>query len=138
MKIIGYESQYRTQVVELWKTVFGYSQKRNDPGLALDKKVEANDGLLFLAAEDGKILGTVMAGYDGHRGWIYSLAVAGDSRNKKIGTSLVQAAEKALVERGCPKINLQVLPSNSGVIDFYRKLGYSVEERISMGKSLVD
>ena len=77
-----------------------------------------------------------MGGYDGHRGWIYSLAVAPRFRRRGIGTALVRHVEKALLGRGCPKINLQVLPSNSDVVAFYRKLGYKVEERISIGRVL--
>ena len=75
-----------------------------------------------------------MAGYDGHRGWIYSLAVAPRFRRRGIATALVHHVEQALAARDCPKINLQILPSNSAVIAFYHKLGYTLEDRISMGK----
>jgi ribosomal protein S18 acetylase RimI-like enzyme len=85
---------------------------------------------------DGKTVGTVMGGYDGHRGWIYSLAVDPDHRHQKIGTALVRHVVRTLANLGCPKINLQVLSSNVATVDFYTKLGYRVEERISLGKVL--
>ncbi len=77
-----------------------------------------------------------MAGYDGHRGWIYSLAVAETQQRRGVGSRLVQHAEQALGDLGCPKVNLQVRSSNSSVVEFYRSLGYDAEERISMGKRL--
>ena len=88
------------------------------------------------AVADGNVVGTVMGGYDGHRGWIYSLAVDAAHRRQKLGTALIRHVEKALAEQGSPKINLQVLSSNAGAIEFYEKLGYHIEERISMGKVL--
>jgi ribosomal protein S18 acetylase RimI-like enzyme len=92
--------------------------------------------LFFVALINGIVVGTVMGGYDGHRGWIYSLAVSPETRRRGIGTALMRHAEQELARRGCPKINLQVLASNAGVVAFYQKLGYAVEERVSMGKVL--
>jgi len=77
-----------------------------------------------------------MAGYDGHRGWLYTVAVSPQYRRQGIGRKLVQHAESALIEMGCLKINLQVRASNAEVVAFYQRLGYLVEERISMGKLL--
>jgi ribosomal protein S18 acetylase RimI-like enzyme len=77
-----------------------------------------------------------MAGYDGHRGWIYSLAVSPGHRRQSIGRTLLVHAEKALAAMGCPKVNLQVRATNSDVVEFYRKAGYALEERISLGKHL--
>ena len=79
-----------------------------------------------------------MAGYDGHRGWLYSLAVSDPYRGNGIGSALVRQAEAALTERGCLKINLQILEDNREVEEFYQKLGYLTEPRISMGKPLPD
>ncbi len=90
----------------------------------------------MVAVEDGKIVGTVMGGYDGHRGWIYSLAVDHRERHRGIGSALIDYIEQALKALGCLKVNLQVVASNSGVVEFYEKLGFSVEDRISMGKRL--
>ena len=108
----------------------------NTPQLfAIDRKMAASDGLFFVWEAEG-VRGTIMAGYDGHRGWLYSLAVAEDWQNRGIGSALVKHAETALRECGCVKINLQILAGNDGVVEFYRKLGFVTEERISMGRHL--
>ena len=90
----------------------------------------------MVAEADGRVVGTVMGGYDGHRGWIYSLAVDDCERHRGIGSALVDNIERALKALGCLKVNLQVVSTNSGVVEFYEKLGFSVEDRISMGKRL--
>lgn len=77
-----------------------------------------------------------MAGYDGHRGWVYYLAVNPTYRRNGIGTALMKKAEGLLVQNGCPKLNLQIRADNSDLQAFYKKLSYTVEERISMGKKL--
>lgn len=125
---------HRDQVIPLWKTAFGYEAAHNAPGLAIDKKLAVGDGLFFVALVDGVVAGTSMAGYDGHRGWLYAVAVHPDHRGRGIATALVRHAEQALTERGCMKINLQIVSSNEGVQGFYASLGYAVEPRISMGK----
>ena len=92
--------------------------------------------MLLVALAEGKVVGTVMGGYDGHRGWVYSLAVDEARRHTGIGSALVERIEQSLRVLGCLKVNLQVVGSNSSVVDFYKKLGFSVEDRISMGKRL--
>jgi ribosomal protein S18 acetylase RimI-like enzyme len=126
----------RVQVVELWRNVLGYETAHNEPNLAITKKLATHDGLFFVAAEDSEILGTVMAGYDGHRGWLYSVAVHPSKRQLGLGSLLVQHAEKALADLGCLKINLQLVASNEATAAFYESMGYAVEPRISMGKVL--
>ena len=92
---------------------------------------------MFLVGPVGSTLvATVMAGYDGHRGWINYLAVAADSQRRGFGRRLMDEAEARLREMGCPKINLQVRNSNAGVVEFYRAIGYSVDDVLSMGKRL--
>ena len=136
MLIQKYEDNlHKEEVIDLWKSVFGYSDDRNDPSLCICKKLSV-DNMIFVAIEDKRVVGTVMAGYDGHRGWIYSLAVNIEHRGKNIGSGLLAEAEKELKGLGCVKINLQILSSNKEVIDFYIKHGYKVEERISMGKEI--
>jgi ribosomal protein S18 acetylase RimI-like enzyme len=127
----------REQVLDLWRCVFGYEGAHNAPQLVLDKKLAVDDGLLFTAEVDGKVVGSVMAGYDGHRGWIYSLAVLPEHRRRGLGSRLVRHAEEHLKALGCPKINLQIMKGNEAVESFYRKLGYESEQRISMGKKLL-
>ncbi len=124
-------------VVALWTAVLGYGFAHNAPELSIRKKTEVADGLFFVAEAEGRLVGTVMAGYDGHRGWIYSLAVDPVFRKQGIGRRLLRHAETSLLERGCVKINLQIADGNEGVIGFYEKTGYKVEPRTSMGKLLL-
>jgi ribosomal protein S18 acetylase RimI-like enzyme len=124
--------------VNLWKTVFGYESAHNDPELVIAKKMETGDELFFVALDGPTVVGTIMAGYDGHRGWIYSVAVSPVHRHQGIGSLLVSNAEKALARKGCVKINLQILEENEGVTAFYKSCGYDVEKRISMGKRIVE
>lgn len=127
---------HREQVVELWKTVFGYETAHNSPNLVIDKKIATGDGLFFVAVADVEIVGTIIAGYDGHRGWIYSVAVHPNHRKQGIGSDLVSHAERALAAKGCMKINLQIMQGNEAVAAFYSSLGYSEEKRVSMGKRI--
>ena len=90
----------------------------------------------MVALANDKVVGTVMGGYDGHRGWVYSLAVDDRERHRGVGSALLDKIEEALKALGCLKVNLQVVASNSGVVEFYEKLGFTVEDRISMGKRL--
>jgi Acetyltransferases len=85
----------------------------------------------------GTIVATVMAGYEGHRGWINYLAVHPDCQRKGYGRMMMNRAEALLLELGCPKINLQVRVGNEGVIEFYRKLGYQIDQVVSLGKRLI-
>jgi len=94
------------------------------------------DGLFFVAEAGEKVVGTIMAGYDGHRGWIYSVAVLPEYRKRGLGSQLMRHAEERLKFLGCPKINLQIMQENEAVEAFYRNLGYETEQRISMGKKI--
>ncbi len=127
---------HRSQVMDLWRASFSYGTPHNEPGLVIDKKRVMNDGLFFVGLVDGVVAGTVMAGYDGHRGWLYSVAVASAHRKLQLGSALVRHAEAALAARGCLKINLQLTAGNESVSDFYARLGYRIEPRVSMGKIL--
>ena len=127
---------HRGQVIMLWESIFGYEAAHNSPGLVIDKKVATDDRLFFVAIADNSVVGTVMAGYDGHRGWIYSVAVSPSHRRQGLGSRLVSHAERALICLGCMKINLQIMEGNERVAAFYASLGYSVEKRISMGKRI--
>ena len=127
---------HRAQVIALWEAVFGYETAHNRPSLAIDKKIAAEDGLFFVAIIENQVIGTIMAGYDGHRGWIYSVAVHPEHRKQSIGSQLVAHAERALTEKGCIKINLQIVAGNEPVAAFYASLGYAIEQRVSMGKRI--
>jgi ribosomal protein S18 acetylase RimI-like enzyme len=134
MEIRSFQPEDEPGVIAIWQEVFAYPTQHNNPAFTIGLKLRAQPQLFFVAVEEEKVIGTVMGGYDGHRGWIYLLAVAPGSRRRGAGSALVRHVEAALRTLGCPKINLQVLAENSQVVRFYEKLGFRVEERISMGK----
>ena len=127
---------HRAEVIDLWARVFAYTAPHSAPSLAIDKMLEVPGNFFFVALAGGEVVGTILAGYDGHRGWLYSVAVKPLHRSQGIGAALVRRAEEALIARGCLKINLQILGGNDGVTGFYESLGYVVEPRISMGKRI--
>lgn len=135
-EIRPYHGKDRDGLLSLWTEIFPASSPHNDPETSLDKKLRNDPDLLLVSVMDGKVIGSVMGGFDGHRGWIYSLAVSPSLRRKGIASALMAVIEEKLRERGCLKVNLQVLSSNSGVVALYKELGFHVEERISMGKKL--
>ena len=92
--------------------------------------------LFFVGVRGGKVCATVMAGFEGHRGWINYLTVSPDLRRRGIGRRMMEEAETRLKDLGCPKINLQIRSSNTGVMAFYKRIGFSVDDVISMGKKL--
>ena len=138
-EIIEFDNRkHRQQVVALWQNVFGYESDHNSPELVIDKKIALEDGLFFVASVEYNVIGTVMAGYDGHRGWIYSMAVLPDHQKKGIGSALLKYIEEKLSALGCLKVNLQIMEGNEPVEKFYKANGYSTEKRISMGKRLYE
>lgn len=122
-------------MASLWGEVFGYSEARNHPARVLAAK-RAWDERVLVAVEDAKVLGSIMIGFDGHRGWLYRVAVSGAARRRGIGRLLVRAAEAELTALGCLKVNLQLHLHNADGQAFWRALGYDVEPRVSMGKDL--
>jgi ribosomal protein S18 acetylase RimI-like enzyme len=129
-------------VVALWLQAFpeyqDTSRPHRNPRLSIANKLGTQPELFFVATrdEDGALVGTVMTGYDGHRGWLYSLAVDPRARRLGIGTRLVRHAEAALAERGCPKLNLQVLHDKPDVLAFYESLGYRTDAVVCLSKRL--
>jgi ribosomal protein S18 acetylase RimI-like enzyme len=123
-------------VAALWRDIFSNNRPWHDPLTDVRRKAAQGDGLLLVGHANGVLIATVMIGYDGHRGWIYRLAVAPAQRKQGVGSAMVRAAEEELRARGCPKLNLQVEGSNRAVVGFYERLGYAVEDRVSMGKPL--
>lgn len=123
-------------VVALW-TDAGLTRPWNDPVKDIWRKTTTQPEMFLIAENDeGHVVGSAVAGYDGHRGWIHYLAVAASHRGTGLGAELVRRAESMLVELGCPKVQLQVRPENTGVIEFYEKLGYATYQAVSMGKRL--
>lgn len=127
----------RERVIELWRES-GVMRSWNDPNLDVDRKLAIKDEMFFVAVLGEVVLGSVMSGYDGHRGWINYLAVDPQRRGEGVGRLLMEHAERHLHNVGCPKINLQIRADNSTAIEFYERLGFTVDDVVSMGKRLVD
>ncbi len=123
-------------VVDLWK-LCDLTRPCNDPTKDITRKLTVQPELFLLAEQEGRIIGSVMAGYEGHRGWINYLAVHPDYRRAGLGRQLMAAAEKRLLSLGCPKINLQVRTSNAAAIGFYQSIGFAQDEVVSYGKRLI-
>ena len=136
VQIRSYVESDEGGVIALWREVFPNAPAWNDPASDIQRKLAVQRELFLVATVGSRIVGTVMAGYDGHRGWVYYVVVSPDHRRQCIGTELMKRAEEGLAGLGSPKINLQVRASNKAVVRFYEKLGYGVEERVSMGKRL--
>lgn len=135
MNIRKYIEKDRDQLIGLWKDVFPEDPAHNEPSKVIEQKLAVDD-LIFIAEREGEIIGACIAGYDGHRGWLYSVAVARAHRRHGTGTKLLKTALRALKALGCPKVNIQIRATNTAVADFYRSLGFSAEERLSMGTFL--
>jgi ribosomal protein S18 acetylase RimI-like enzyme len=123
-------------VVALWQAC-GLTRPWNDPYKDIERKLTEQPELFLVAEREGQVLGSAMIGFDGHRGWVYYLAVAPGHQRMRLGRRLMERAEQLLIERGCPKINLLVRSTNAGVLAFYEKLGYARDEAVPLGKRLI-
>ena len=132
MQVRRYQPKDELEVIALWSEVFAETAPYNQPDRSLKAKLAVDDAI-FVAELDGQVIGTTLAGYDGHRGWLYSVAVSPKARRRGVGAALIRKALNYLRQRGCPKVNLQVRPDNEGVTAFYESLGFSLEPRICMG-----
>jgi ribosomal protein S18 acetylase RimI-like enzyme len=135
MKIRKYIEKDRQFLIELWETIFPDDPPHNEPSKVLEAKLAVDD-LIFVAEDNNRIIGACMAGYDGHRGWLYAVAVLPEYRRTRTGSSLIEHAMQCLQEIGCIKVNLQIRSTNAGVAAFYESLGFIREDRISMGMRL--
>ena len=131
-----FEPQDHAEVVSLWKDVFSDDPPWNEPSAVIRRKLTVQPELFLVAHVDGRLVATVLAGFDGVRGWIHHLAVRPSHRRLGIARALMVVVEEGLAKLGCPKVNLQVRATNAAVMSFYRALGYSIEERASLGKRL--
>ena len=134
--IVKYAESHFDGVAALWQEAFPNPQPWNAPEVTTRARLAMLPELFLVATDGDQIIGSILAGYDGHRGWLYSVAVLKTHQRRGVGSALVSEAERRLLELGCVKINLQIQSTNASVTDFYRHLGYEVEERVSMGKRL--
>ena len=137
LEIRPYEEGDDDAVVALWRAC-GLVVPWNDPRKDIRRKLRVQRDLVLVGSLDGNLVATVMAGYEGHRGWINYLAVAEECRRRGFGRRMMDAAEARLRAIGCPKINLQIRRSNAAAVGFYRSLGFLEDESVSMGKRLVE
>jgi len=135
LQIRSFETADEPSVVQLWKDA-GLTVPWNDPHRDIQRKLAVQSDLLLVGSIDGKIVASVMAGYDGHRGWVYYLAVQPDLQRGGIGRQMMEEAEARLKSLGCPKIDLMVRSSNTQVIEFYKSIGYKIVDVVTMGKRL--
>ncbi|WP_298471025.1 GNAT family acetyltransferase [uncultured Erythrobacter sp.] len=137
IEIQPYDPAHFDGVDRLWREVFPNDPPRNQAGSAIPVKLSLKDGLFWVAIErEDAVVGTIMAGWDGHRGWLYSVAVDPHKQRAGIGRQLVEHAVQELRRRGCGKVNLQIRAGNDAVEAFYAKLGFQTEARISMGREV--
>jgi ribosomal protein S18 acetylase RimI-like enzyme len=135
MHIRPFELQDEDAVIALWNEC-DLLRPWNDPRKDIRRKLQVRPDLFLVGVVESRIVATVMAGYEGHRGWLNYLAVAPAEQRQGFARTIVAEAERLLRECGCPKINLQVRTSNAGVIEFYRRIGYAMDDVVSMGKRL--
>ena len=135
LSIRPFQATDESDLIALWVDC-GLVVPENDPLKDIQRKGAVNPEWFLIGELDGQIVASCMAGYEGHRGWINYLAVAPDHRNEGFARKIMEHAEALLRKSGCPKINLQIRETNSQAIEFYKKIGYSQDPVISMGKRL--
>ena len=135
-KIREYAAGDETAVIDLWKVVFKNDPPWNAPASIIRRKLAFQPNLFLIGELDKHLIATVLGGYDGFRGWIYHLAVNPAWQHRGFARMMMMAIEGRLLDIGCIKINLQVRSSNVQVIEFYRSIGYAVEDHTSLGKLL--
>jgi ribosomal protein S18 acetylase RimI-like enzyme len=136
MHIRTFRAADESAVVALWDEC-RLTRPWNDPHKDIARKLAVQSELFLVGVVDEAVIASVMAGYEGHRGWMNYLAVTPRFRGRGYGRALVDHVERLLLERGCPKVNLQVRASNPDALAFYRRLGYVQDESISLGKRLI-
>jgi ribosomal protein S18 acetylase RimI-like enzyme len=133
--IRSFQSGDRDALITLWADC-DLTRPENDPSRDIDRKLARDPENLLVLDADGAIVGSVMLGYDGHRGWINYLAVHPSHRRQGWARQLMEEAERRLRDVGCAKINLQVRSSNRETIAFYSQVGFVVDDVIGLGKRL--
>ena len=134
--IIGYAPKWREDLLALWRLCFADDPPWNEPSAILEQKLRAQPDWILLSIDRDILVGSLVGGYDGVRGWMYHVATHPEHRRRRIASSLVLDLERRLRALGCVKLNLQVRKDNAAVAAFYESLGYQAEPRLSLGKRL--
>ena len=135
MEIRPFQMSDKDSVIQLWIQC-NLVAPQNNPMRDIERKMKVNPDWFLVGEMDWQVVGTCMAGYEGHRGWINYLAVRPDLQKHGLGRQLMEHAEKILLAAGCSKINLQIRSTNLDVIRFYESIGYKQDPVVSMGKRL--
>jgi len=133
--IRAFQSSDQPAVILLWEKC-DLLRTWNDPAKDIRRKLEIQPEMFIVGVLNEELVATAMAGYEGHRGWINYLAVAPEHQGKGFGRAIMAEAEKLLKQAGCPKVNVQVRGTNSSAIDFYRRIGYRIEDVVGLGKRI--
>jgi ribosomal protein S18 acetylase RimI-like enzyme len=135
VEIRKYIEKDEQEVIALWMKCH-LVVSSNNPRRDIQRKLKVDRDLFLVGILDNRIIATVMGGYEGHRGWINYLAVDPGYQRNGYGRLMMEAVERRIRSKGCPKINLQVRATNKAVIQFYRSLGYRDDHVIGLGKRL--
>lgn len=135
MKIRTFAPADTEAVVRLWQRC-GLVRPVNDPHKDIIRKLRERPELFLVGVVEGQVVASVMAGYEGHRGWLNYVAVDPDLQRHGLAREIVREAEVQLRGLGCPKINLQVRTSNDGALAFWKRMGYAVDDVVSLGRRL--
>jgi ribosomal protein S18 acetylase RimI-like enzyme len=136
MKITAYKPEHESEVIALWQRC-NLTRPQNNPKKDIERKLKVNPELFLVGLNDGKVVATVMGGYDGHRGSVYYLGVDPAHQRKGLGLKMMEAIEERLLAKGCPKINLMIRNDNQKAEDFYMSIEYKRDECFEMGKRLI-
>jgi ribosomal protein S18 acetylase RimI-like enzyme len=137
MRIRPFEPADTVAVVRLWEDV-GLTRPWNDPYRDIERKLTVQPDLFLVGELDGTVVSSAMAGYDGHRGWVYYLAVHPEHQGRGLGTAILREAEQRLTALGCPKVTMQVRPGNDAQLARAAAWGYQPDEATGLGKRLIE
>ena len=136
MEIRQFREKDRQSLIALWQAC-ELTRPWNDPDQDITRKISIQPDLFLVGELDGQLIASAMAGYDGHRGSVFYLAVAPAFQQRGYGQALMTEVEHLLTAMGCPKLNIVIRSSNRQVLDFYRGLGYATDDVVSIGKRLI-
>lgn len=134
-EIIRYDPIYQKAVIDLWRKC-DLVVPQNDPGEDIQRKLAFQPELFFIAVKDGQVVGSIMVGYDGHRGWLNYVAVLPAYQKRGFGKKLIDKAIDELGKLGCVKVNVQVRRSNPSAVGFYEHLGFKDDNVVGLGLRL--
>ncbi len=131
-----FRSADESDVINLWRQC-GLIVPWNNPETDIQRKLSTSPDLFYVGVLDDELIASCMAGYDGHRGWIYFLAVKSAYQRQGFASGLIDHAESELIKLGCPKVELMVRKTNKNIISFYQSVGYDIDPVMVLSKRLI-